>query len=438
VAQQLADAAGEVVIGWFHNPHASPPAVSVVLGKRFVTDDGNPTFFDQNGRSQFTGNVDQPDVVLDASNQADDRLLNDPSAGAFRAMIGSGTVRKLKIYAPSKPGLLCTVEVTVETQHRKPYRQSIGMQLEALDLPALRAGLQSGRHLSLVPDNSSVGGVHWASVRAVGDLKIRRVEDIPLLSPTASMTGQSYDESLAREDRWLEIWIGGHVVVTQPPPDSTADQTLPSNVHEQQNPTPGVRLDRWGYEQLKQAAIRFGSYYAIDQQGLLYQDGIVEAGRGLSPDDVFGSRQVGDQLGLIFVDTLDRTAPRADNLGTVRLSTGYVEGVVVIQGHVHLNPSSSGQSLKVWTPSADRAGGAGAGQPVQLIGVQMNGVLYVAGDITVGRATRVYGTVVAEGSILSDVAGATLEIWHDDDMGRGLFRGVPLVSRAPGTWWMRY
>jgi hypothetical protein len=375
---------------------------------------------------------------LDASNQTDDRILNDPSAGVFRQMTGSGTVRLIKIYAPSKPGLLCTVEAAVETRHHTPFRQTVSMQLEAVELPALRAGMQSGKNLELLPDGRSVGGVHWGSVAVGKDLVIRRIEDLPIVNASASITGQSYDESLVREDRWMNMWIGERVLVTEPPPDSAGDQALPLNVHERQNPTPGVRLDQWSYDQLKHTAMKFGGYYAVDREGLLYQDGVVEPGRGLPPDEVFGSQLVGDQLGLIFVDTLDRTAPREDNLGTVTLSMGYLEGVAVILGHVHFNPSSAGHRLKTQGPPTGTGGGTGAREMIQLNGVHLNGVLYAAGNITVGRAARVYGTVVAEGSIVSAGAGATLEIWCDDDMSRGLYRGVPLVFRAPGTWSVRY
>jgi hypothetical protein len=437
-AQQLADAAGELVIGWFHNPQTSPPAVATALSKRYRTSDGAPTFFDQSGRSQFVGSADRPDVLLDASNQPDDRLLNDPDIGVFRSKLGSGTVRLLKIYSPSRPGLLCTVETVVETESHRPFRQSISMQLEALELPALRAGLQSGQSLRLMPDGRSVGGVHWGSVKVGGDLVIRRIEDIPTLNPSAPITGQSYDESPAREDRWMDMWIGGRVQVTQPPLESATDQTIPPNVHERQSPTPGVRLDRWSYDRLKQTAMRFGSYYVLDQGGLLYRDGLLGAGRGLSPNEVFGSQPVGDQLGLIFVDTLDRTAPRADNLGTVKLSMEYLEGVAVIQGHVFFNPAGSGNRLKVLSPPTGDAGTTGVRESVQLTNVHLNGVLYAAGNITVGRAARVYGAMIAEGSLVSAGPGATLEVWHDYDMSRGLFRGVPVVYRAPGTWMVRY
>jgi hypothetical protein len=31
-----------------------------------------------------------------------------------------------------------------------------------------------------------------------------------------------------------------------------------------------------------------------------------------------------------------------------------------------------------------------------------------------------------------------MEIWYNADLGKGLFRGLPVVYRVPGTWQMRY
>ena len=439
IAQQLADGAGELVVAWFHSPQTSPQSISSVLAKKYQALAGRPSFFDQAGRSQFVGTADRPDLLLDATKLSDDRLLNDPVSGIFRSVAGLGTIQQLKLYAPSKPGLLCTIDATVETKRPLSFRQSVTMQLGALDLPALRAGAQVGQSLGLSQQGKeSPAEVHWGALKVGGDLVIRRVDEIPTLSAAAPITGQSYDETMSREDRWTEIWIGGALQVTQPSPGQSTPPVLPLNVHAQQNPIPGVGLDRWAYDLLKRVAMQYGSYYAIDKDGLLYPSGTVEPGRGVSADDVFRSEGVGDQRGLIFVDTLDQTAPRADNLGTIKLSRAYLEGLVVVQGHVLLSPSASGQPLTALSPPTVDAGSVGIRVPVHLSGVHLNGVLYAAGNITVNNKVRVYGAVAAEGTMASTAPGATLEIWHDYDMSLGLFRGLPVVFRAPGTWAARY
>ena len=211
------------------------------------------------------------------------------------------------------------------------------MQLGALDVPPLKAAVQAGRHLGrFQPGSESPVSVHWGELKVGGDLILTQADEIPLRSALAPVTGQAYDEMTQREDRWMEGWIGGTVQVTHVPSDQTP--SFPSNLHVAQNPVPGVPLDQWPYEHIKRVAKRFGRYFAIDREGLLYPQDIVEPGRGISPDEVFRSKGNGDQLGLIFIDTLDQTAPRPDNLGIVRLQAPYFEGLAVVQGHVVLAP----------------------------------------------------------------------------------------------------
>ncbi|MCP6725805.1 hypothetical protein NL526_27500, partial [Klebsiella pneumoniae] len=82
------------------------------------------------------------------------------------------------------------------------------------------------------------------------------------------------------------------------------------NIHPQQAPMPGIQFDRWNYETTKRIAQRHGRYFAIDRDGFLHPDGVVRLGHGLPPDAVFQSKSPGDHQGLIFIDTLDQTAPR--------------------------------------------------------------------------------------------------------------------------------
>lgn len=439
VAQQLADAAGELVVSWFHSPQAGSVSsrFSSALAKRNRNSEGTSSFFDQTGRSQFVGTASQPDLQLDARIASDDRALNDPETGLFRAMQHLGTIDELKVYAPSSPGLLCTVDATVAARTTPPVRQSVLMQLGALDLPPLRAAVQVSQNLGLLqPGSEAPVSVHWGDLRVGGALVVGRAEEIPVKSTLAPLTGQGYEQTAHREDRWMDAWVGGEVHMTQLPA-SGEQPALPHNVHPQQNPIPGVRFDQWSYEYIKRIAQRHGRYFAIDRDGLLYPNGVVTPGHGLTPDEVLRSESPGDHRGLIFIDTLDQTTPRADNLGVLRLHTAYLEGLVVVQGHVVVAPSGSGQSITVLSPpETEEIGGSGR-SPVQLSQVNFNGVLSAVGNITVAGQARVYGAVVAGGTIVSS-SGGTLEVWYDHDLSEGLFRGLPLVYRAPGTWMARY
>lgn len=438
VAQQLADAASELVIAWFHDPRSTVATrgITSLREKRNQDAEGDPSFFDAIGRSQFVGTASQPDFHFHAENPSENQTLNDPETGMFRVMRHLGHVEELKVYAPSNPGLLCTVDATIATHTNPPVRQSVSLQLGALDLPPLRAAVQVGTHLGVFqPGSESPVSVHWGDLKVGEDLILKQGGDIPIHSSLIAVTGQGYDETSQREDRWMEAWVGGNVQITQPPSGQTT--SLPHNLHEAQNPIPGVRLDQWNYEHLKRLAKRFGRYFGIDRDGLLYPHGVVEPGRGLSPDEVLRSQAPGDHRGLIFIDTLDQTAPRPDNLGILRLRTPYVEGTVVMQGHVVLAPNGVGSSIQALSPPQDQ-GNNPARTPVHFSGIHFNGVLYARGNIAVTGRVKLYGAVVAEETITSSGSGGTLEVWYEHDLGQGLFRGLPVVYRAPGTWMARY
>jgi hypothetical protein len=153
---------------------------------------------------------------------------------------------------------------------------------------------------------------------------------------------------------------------------------------------------------------------------------------------VLKSELPGDQQGLIFIDTLDQLPPRADNLGVLRVQSPYLEATVVMQGHVHLNPSGLGATIKALSPSSSDLNGTVIRVPVQLPGIQVNGVLYATGNITVTGKSKMYGAVVSGGTIAGTDSRSALEVWYDHDIGQGWFRGLPVVYRAPGTWVAKY
>lgn len=439
VAQQLADAAADLVMSWFHDPSVTPTAIAGLLAKRQGDLTSGPSFFDVAGRSQFVGTADRPDIMLDAANQADNRTLNDSPSGFYNALSGLGRILTVKVYGPLQPGLLGTVEVTATTVDRRPVARTVQLQLGAVSIPAVRAAVQVGQALgTLQPGGESPVLVHWGDQRVAGDLSVKRVEDLVLKSSAAPVTGQSYDQMMQAQDRWTDHWIGGTVFVTSPPPGQGVSPHFPSNVHMYQHPTPGVRLDRWEYEPLKKTALQIGSYYRLDRLGRLHSLGALESDQGLAPADVLESQAVGYQRGLVFIDTIDGETPRLDNLGTLILDTDYFEGILVVQGHVVLRPRASGKSVPVLSPSPEGTNSLGARVPVQLSGIHVNGVLSAAGTIMLERSTRVHGALIAGNTVTAAGTGTVAEVWYNVDLAQGLFRGLPVVYRAPGTWVAKY
>jgi hypothetical protein len=76
--------------------------------------------------------------------------------------------------------------------------------------------------------------------------------------------------------------------------------------------------------------------------------------------------------------------------------------------------------------------------PVELSGIHINGVLYAAGEIRIEQSARLYGAIMSGQSVRSIGDSAVLEVWYNADFAQGMFRGIPVVYRAPGTWLAKY
>ncbi|WP_447974857.1 hypothetical protein [Nitrospira sp. Kam-Ns4a] len=432
-ARHLAEAGIDTVIQWFHDPaaRASADRVGLLLAKRYDHPDTGPSYFDGNGASQFSGTADRPDLLFDATRPEDDRLLNDPGSGLFHSLTPMGRIVKLKVYGPQQPGLLCTVESTAAVGG---VTRTVSVGLGVLAIPALRAAVQVGGQESPGTAEALLPvWVHWGDVGVAGTARLGPREALPVKGSLAPVTGRSYFDMDRLEDRWLDVWVGGAALLTPTP--GRGAEPLPANVYPYQDPVPGLWLDRWSYETLKRYALRFGSYYVARQDGLLYRNGAIQPGMGLTADDVFASAGPGDHRGLVFVDTVDAQPPHGDNLATVTLEADYAEGLFLIQGHLRLKPKGPGHPLSVLSPPPEERSDPASRMPVQLSGVHLRGVLSVAGTLTVEGHPRLYGAVVAGQRIVPATGpGDRLEVWYDGDLRSGLFRGVPLVYVAPGSW----
>jgi hypothetical protein len=137
---------------------------------------------------------------------------------------------------------------------------------------------------------------------------------------------------------------------------------------------------------------------------------------------------------MLFIDTIDGEPPRPDNLGTLVLDAEYLEALLVVQGHVVVRSRGTGQSVSVLSPPPEGMISLATRVPAQLSGIHLNGLLWAAGTITIERSIRVYGAVMTGGSVIASTAGVQVEVWYNSDFAQGLYRGVPVVFRAPGTW----
>ncbi|MDR4478382.1 MAG: hypothetical protein R3B37_01355 [Nitrospira sp.] len=435
LAHHAAEAAVDVVMGWFHDPSLFSQGVEPTwLAKRQVNAQGDPSYFDAQGRAQFVGTGTSPDVVFDAANPQHDRLLNDPQTGWFKSLKGLARILKLRVYGATRPGLLCTVEVTAGAGHASRVTKTLSVEFGAYAVPALHAPIQSGMLGSeSAQSRSNSVFAHWGDLVVRGAAYFPRLEEVPVKSGLAPITGQAYVEMTHREDRWLNIRLGGAAYFAQLPAEAWSG--IPLSLHPHQDPVPGIKADQWDYDTLKRMAKQFGQYYGMDREGLLYAGGLIQPGLGHPAAEVFASQGPGDHRGLIFVDTLDGTSPRPDNLGTIVLDQEYAEGIFIVNAHVLWKTGAYGKPVPALSPPPEGQQSLGTRVPVQLHGIHLQGVLYVAGDVRYAGHLKVYGGVVAQGAIVDGTNGSgMLEVWYNHDLREGLVQGMPLVFVAPGSW----
>jgi len=431
--QHLAEAGVELAVQFFHDPLA-PPADSAggLFQKRYDLGEAGPSFFDANGVSQFRGTAASPDLVYDAAMSSHDRLLNDPGVGWFRSLRGLGRILRFKVYGPIMPGLLCTVDVTAAGG--TGLTRTIAVQLGTRTIPPLRAGAQiTGSTVDPTSNRALPLWVHWGDLKVKGDARLAKIEELPIKTSLAAVNALSYADMNRREDRWLGVYVGGQVSFL--PSTTSPAPPLPSNIHGLQEPLPGIKEDRWTYDNLKRHAMVYGAYYVRSGDGLLYRNGRIEPGLGVSVDTVFRSAEVGDHQGLVFVDTLDQQAPRADNLGNLTVEIDYAEGLFIVNANLRLKPKGIGRAVPALSPPPEGSTALGGRVPLELNGVHLRGVLSVAGDLILEGRPRTYGAVMTAGQVAAEGAAAGfMEVWADYELRHGLVRGMPLVFMAPGTW----
>jgi hypothetical protein len=432
-AEQLADAAVDLVVSWFHQPGSLPPEIERVLIGQMLTNGDSPLIMPP-ARLAPGGSPETVEVLFDAATPDGNRTLNDPTTGWFRSLAQIGKILRLRVYGLTRTGLCCTVEVTAQGgAGGDTSKASVAVDLGRVVIPPLQAAAQVMESATASLDSEPVQPlVHWGDLRMKGDVRYRTLDEIPRKTITASVSNLPYDAMQRREDLWFDLYIGGALTLVHPSPLSVG--LLPLNIYQQQDPVPGMRWDLWSYEHMKKLAKRFGTYYGTDRSGLLYRDGIVEPGKGLKTDEALSSRFLGDHRGLVFVDTVDQEPPSATNLSTITLQADYAEGVFVVCGHLNWKPKGTGFSIPALSPSPEGTSSTGLRTPVLLSQMHLQGVLYEFGTLTISGHPRAYGAVVAP-RILRPTGSEMheLEVWYNADLARGFVRGVPLVVVVPGT-----
>ncbi len=433
-SRSLARSGAALVMQWFHDPLSVPDAVPrELVVKRYDDPIHGPSFFDARGRSQLSGTADDPDLLLDAANSDHDRLLNPALIKRYPGLNRLGRILALRLYGPARPGMLGMVGVTVGTPRGG---RAFTVEMGTRRIPPLRAALQAGSTTTGSAGTAALQPlplwVHWGDVKLNGDVFLGRVTDVPVKSPLAPVTGQSYGRMTPLEDRWLDVYIGGEAIFATPPGSETR---RPHNVHPRQDPLPGLRMDPWEETQLKDAARRFGAYYLLREDGYLYPGATSRQGLRRTANEVFASAAVGDHRGLVYIDSQLAVAADPATGPTLTVTAPYAEGLFVVNANVHWWPHGMGQSVSALSPPPEGLSTLRDRVPVQLSRINLQGVLKTSGSLTISGQARVFGALSSDHAIVASKGGrGRIEVWYNHELRQGLVRGMPLVYLVPGSF----
>jgi PilX N-terminal len=434
-AQYIAESGAAVMLQWFQEPKTFPAIGAFPLGEpeegagnflaRRMTDSrGAASFFNDKGQSQFLGTADVPDFWYQSDLESPD--------GFGDAFAGLGVLSSLKLYRPATLGAIGTVEATGTTG--SGISRTASVEMIPSPVPPTSAAVQIGPGTDgLLPIL-----IHWGDLRVLGDADLgSSLESIPKKESDAPVDSLPYS-SYGRQDAWLDFYVGGSIV---DPTTACMDCTEPflsdgyGHLHQFQGiHHPDFGLDRWDYHRLKNFAKDWGVYFGTDRDGFVYEDGVIDPVRRMTPLQALGPETIGIRRGLIFIDTVDQRPPDGTNLAMLDLPVDYLEGIFSIQAHLTIRESGSGRSMEVRAPSVEGSDDPSPRQTVVLSNIHLKGILSVAGRLTVEGRPSVFGALVAQQGFSGT---GQPEVWYDADLRTGYYPGLPTVTFLKGSWYLR-
>jgi PilX N-terminal len=434
-ARYIAESGIAMLVEWFQEPGAFSESGIVPEGEtengwdhffaRRMTDSrGAPSYFDEKGRSQYSGTMGEPDFRYQPGGES-------PPLGG-ESFPDAGTLAELKIFGPTTIGAMATLEATGTTDGR--VSRTVQAQLIPSPIPPTLGAVQIGRG----SDTALPCLIHWGDLKVLGDARFGdSLAPVPRKNPTAPVVGDAYPSS-GREDPWLDFYIGGSIL--SPPVTSCIGCTEPflaegyGHLHQfQVGQQPDFGLDPWEYDRLKRFSRNWGVYFGTDRAGFLYRDGVIDAAHRVTASQALAGLSGGDRRLFMFIDTVDQNPPDGTNLATLELPVDYLEGIFSVQAHVVFRESGPGRPLQVLSPPAEGTNDPASRRSVVIPAVHLKGVLSVAGDLMVAGHPKVFGALITQQRLSGS---GQPEIWYDADLRTGYLPGLPAASVLNGSWYI--
>ena len=436
-ARYIAETGVALMLQWFQKPGSFPEiglfpegypeeGRDVFLSRREITAYDAPVFFDSIGESQYKGSADEPDFIYE-SETANPELVGD-------SVSRIGRLSNLKIYGPTAAEAFSTVEATGTTHGGMSHAVRVGMAQSPLPpvVAAIQIGLEGSRETPIL--------VHWGNIRVRGNADLGDLlEAVPRKNPNSPVNGRPYS-LVDRQDPWIDIVVGNSII--NPSTSACEGCTEPflsdgyDNLHQLLSGTDtDFDLDRWDYERLKSFAKHWGVYFASDSEGKLYRyrDGAIDWGNQMEPLEALTSEIDPDNRPFIFIDTVDQNPPDQTNLATLEVPIDYLKGIVIAEAHVILRENGPGRRIRVRSPSPEGDEYGLNRQDVVLFNIHFDGILSVAGRLTIEGQPKIFGALIARQGFSGS---GQPEVWYDADLATGYYPGLPTVIPLKGSWYI--
>ena len=436
-ARYIAETGAALMLQWFQEPEVFPEIGlfprgyaeelrANFLNRRMTTAYDTPVFFNSTGESQYRGSRDVPDFIYE-SETANPELVGD-------SVSRIGRLSSLKLYGPIAAGTFSTVEAIGTSHGGMSHAVHVGIAQSPLPpvVAAIQIGLEGSRETPIL--------VHWGDIRVRGNADLGDwLEAIPRKDPNSPVNGQSYP-LVNRQDPWMDV-IAGNIILN-PSTTSCQNCTEPfqsegyDHLHQLlSGPDTDFDLDRWDYQRLKSFAKEWGVYYASDSDGRLYpyRDGSIDWTNRMDPLVALASEIDSDNRPFIFIDTVDQNPPGQTNLATLEIPVDYLKGLVIAEANVILRENGPGRRIRVLSPSPEGDEDGLNRQDVVLFNINFDGILSVAGVLTVEGQPKIFGALIARKGF---AGSGQPEVWYDADLATGYYPGLPTVFPLKGSWYI--
>ncbi len=412
-SQYLAESGVDQVVSWVIDPASFPNT---------YPDDyiAARNFFDALPTKPCSRDSEDPDLIID------DNSFLAGTDSPFSGLKVMGEIEEIKFYAPLGQAIppaagdrrLCTLEVTAISG--KGATKKIRVDLASNPIGPITAGIQG---TSLNAASPLPIWVHWGGIRYTGvsaENLGTNILKVPKLDVSEPFDGNSYNDSdfSANIDPVMDIRVEKNIAVPHPDDGGNSFVERPNVVQNDEN----VSLNEVNPDDIDQVVLRRflrmnSELYSVAEDGKLKKDGATVG----TFDEVFEIPEGEDSNFRLVWITLD---PGVHHPPPLLIGGGRYKGYFFFSGDITIIGGQEGRTVVATTPAG--------GHPT-LSGINLEGLFYTNGSMTIQDSFKAYGAFFSRGGFTGAGAQA-LEVWYNSAFEKAVFPGIRSVTPLSGTW----